>query len=217
LRGDQVTVDGFVENGRATIMGVVDSVMYPGTMSFRRFDLPSRLPDRVQARMAELAARLMEGSGFDQSCYNIEMFHDPQTDDIHIIEVNPRMSYQFGDLYEFTHGINTYAVQLDLARRRPVRWQSTPSGVAASFVMRRFQDGIVEAVPSAGEIAAVQQRFPGTTVKVLCHVGQRLSSQDQDMQSYRYGIVNMGGPSWDVLLARYAEVERLLTFRFRNR
>src|SRR5205085_1876155 len=41
LFGAQVTVDGFVQGGRATIMGVVDSVMYPGTISFERFEYPS--------------------------------------------------------------------------------------------------------------------------------------------------------------------------------
>ena len=58
LRGVQVTVDGFMDGGRATVTGVVDSVMYPGTSSFERFEYPSRLPAAVQRRMAEVAARL---------------------------------------------------------------------------------------------------------------------------------------------------------------
>ncbi len=39
-----------------SIMGVVDSIMFPGTLAFSRFDYPSALPEGVQARMAEIAA-----------------------------------------------------------------------------------------------------------------------------------------------------------------
>jgi hypothetical protein len=52
LKGEQVTVEGFVHKGRATIMGIVDSVMFPGTLAFSRFDYPSSLPESVQRRMA---------------------------------------------------------------------------------------------------------------------------------------------------------------------
>ena len=82
LAGVQVTVDGFVQGGQATIMGIVDSVMYPGTMSFKSFEYPSRLPGVVQERMSALASRLMAGSGFDHSCFNVEMFWDEARDRI---------------------------------------------------------------------------------------------------------------------------------------
>src|SRR5439155_23556454 len=57
LTGEQVTVDGFVQNRRATAMGVVDSVMFPGTMSFQRFEYPSRHPPDVVERMKAIAVR----------------------------------------------------------------------------------------------------------------------------------------------------------------
>jgi hypothetical protein len=217
LRGEQVTVDGFVQNGRATIMGVVDSVMYPGTMSFRRFDYPSRLPVEVQDRMKQIACRVMEGSGFDHACFNIEMFHDAMNDSVQIIEVNPRMSYQFADLYERIDGLNTYAVQIALAKGEPVIWKpgAGPDRAAASFVMRRFEDAFVARVPSEREIRDVAERFPGTSVKVLCKVGERLSAQDQDVGSFRYAIINMSAPTREELFARYDEVERSLPFAFR--
>lgn len=217
LCGEQVTVDGFVDGSRAVIMGVVDSVMYPGTASFRRFEYPSRLPTSVRSRMAEIATRVVEGSGFRHGCFNIEMFHEPTTGAIHIIEINPRMSYQFADLYEKVDGTNTYDVQLALATGQTIAWRSGGGehAAAASFVMRRFQDAEVLSVPSAADIAAVARRFPGTTVKILCRAGERLSDHDQDVASYRYGIVNMGAPAPDELLRRYEEVERLLPFAFR--
>src|SRR5438093_1355501 len=43
LDGVQVNVDGYVDRGAAHCLGVVDSVMYPGTIAFQRFEYPSRL------------------------------------------------------------------------------------------------------------------------------------------------------------------------------
>ena len=216
LSGVQVTVDGFMERGRAVVMGVVDSVMYPETISFQRFEYPSHLPARVLERMREVAVRLMEGSGFDHACFNIEMFYDEVHDRVSIIEVNPRMSYQFADLYERVDGMNTYEAQLALAVGEPVPWKAGAGrdGVAASFVMRRFIDGRVTRVPSEQEIARVKERFEGAVVQVLCAPGERLSDHDQDVGSYRYAIVNLGAPTREELFARYTEVEQLLPFGF---
>ena len=44
MSGHQVNVDGFVTDGQVHLLGIVDEVMYPGTMSFMRFDYPSQLP-----------------------------------------------------------------------------------------------------------------------------------------------------------------------------
>lgn len=218
LRGAQVTVDGFVQEGRATVQGIVDSVVFPGTQSFRRFEYPSRLPQAVQERLRAIVARLIEGSGFDHSCFNVELFWDRARDSIHVIEVNPRMSYQFADLYERVDGTNTFDVQLALATGQSVRWQPRAGrhAAAASFVLRRFRDARVRSVPSAAALAEAAERFPGLGAKILCHAGQRLSELDQDTQSYRYGIVNLSADSADALAADWARVESALRFDFED-
>jgi biotin carboxylase len=216
LCGDQVTVDGFVQGGKAQIMGIVDSIMYPGTMSFERFEYPSRHPPAVQDRMREIAARAIESSGFDHSCFNIELFYDRARERISIIEINPRMSYQFGDLYERVDGTNTYDVQLGLALGDPVEWSSGRGRdrVAASFVLRRFEDGRCVRAPSSAEITRIQEAFPGTTIKILARVGKRLSEQDQDVGSYRYAIINMGAKDREALEDAFREAKCMLAFEF---
>jgi hypothetical protein len=42
--GRQVTANGFARAGQVTMLGTVDSVMYPGTDQFQRFQYPSSLP-----------------------------------------------------------------------------------------------------------------------------------------------------------------------------
>lgn len=214
LSGEQVTVDGFVQDGAVTIMGVVDSLLYPGTQSFERFQYPSRLPHDVQERMCALVRTLVAKSGLDQSCFNVELFYEPKTGAVHVIEVNPRMSYQFGDLYERVDGVHTYELQMRIALGQPARWAAGRGRdrVAASFVMRRFSDARVLAVPGQEAIADLRARYPGTTVKILCAQGDRLSEHDQDVGSFRYAIVNMGAQSEEELHARYAEARRTLHF-----
>lgn len=216
LRGDQVTVDGFVSRGRVVVMGVVDSVMYPGTNSFLRFDHPSRLAPDVVRRMKDTAERLVAGSGFDDGCFNVEMFHDPQTGRISIIEVNPRMSYQFADLYEKVDGATTYEVQIALALGEDPPWRAGGGRwrYATSFVLRRFADARVVRVPDARDLAALRARCDDVVVKTTCVPGLRLSDLDQDVGSYRYGIVNLGGDTPAELDEKWAAAKALLPYEF---
>ncbi|HRI68167.1 MAG TPA: ATP-grasp domain-containing protein [Polyangium sp.] len=216
LRGIQVTVDGFVQNGISTVIGITDSIMYPGTSSFARFEYPSSLPPPVQTRIIAMTNRLMQGSGFDHSCYNVEFFYDEAEDRLSVIEINPRMSYQFSDLFEHVDGRGSFSIQLALAMGQPVNWQPGRGSAkaAASFVMRRFRDALVISVPTAERIAEVEKRFGGAHVKLLCAPGERLSDRDQDVGSFRYCIVNMHARSREQLAADYSEACDLLLFGF---
>jgi hypothetical protein len=62
LRGDQVTVEGYAYGGEVTILGVVDSIFFPGTLAFSRFEYPSALPEHVQECMADIARKVMADS-----------------------------------------------------------------------------------------------------------------------------------------------------------
>lgn len=46
LRGWQVTVEGCMARGDGQVIGITDSIMYPGTISFERFEYPSALNPR---------------------------------------------------------------------------------------------------------------------------------------------------------------------------
>ena len=66
LAGAPLTVEGYVHAGRVTIVGVTDSVMYDGTLSFERFEYPSRLPAERVSEVSALAARLPGAFGVRQ-------------------------------------------------------------------------------------------------------------------------------------------------------
>jgi biotin carboxylase len=206
LKGEQVTVEGFVYDGKATIMGVVDSVMFPGTIAFARFDYPSALPEGVQQRMAAIAATLMTGLGFDNGLFNIEMMYDLERDQVSIIEINPRMASQFADLYEKVDGTNSYSILLDIAQGRTPRFTRRQGryAFAASIVLRSFEDHFVAALPSGADLEHLARDYPDIRIELLASEGLKLSAEMQDGHSYRYGIVNLGGRDRADVLAQFA-------------
>lgn len=220
LTGCQVTLDGYAYRGRVVLLGVVDSVFFPGTRSFARFEYPSHLPAPVWKRMGRIAERLVEAVGLDRTFFNIEFFYREEDDSIWIIEINGRMASQFAPLYHMLHGIDMYAMQLDMALGRDPGGLEVWSpdrrngGVAASFVLRRFEDGRATRIPSPEELHRLRERFPDAFVEILVREGERLSDELQDDESYRYALVDLSAGDWEELQARYEEAKRLLPFTF---
>jgi hypothetical protein len=216
LEGHQATLDGYVVGGEVEIVGVVDSIMFPGTLAFRRFEYPSALPGPVQTRMAQAATAVIRGLGFDHGYFDVEFMYNRRTDALHIIEVNPRVSSQFADLYEKVDGFNTYVGLLELAldrRPRTARRQGRYN-VAASCLLRRFQDARVIKVPSPGDVERVRQLWPDVRIEVLAREDGRLSQELQDGSSYRYGLLNIGAQDRDEILRIFEWCRAALPFVF---
>jgi ATP-grasp domain-containing protein len=217
IEGVQVTLDGFAFDGDVQIMGVVDSVMFPGTSTFERFDYPSRLlAPEVRARMADIATRLVRGLGIRQAQFNIEMFFDARRDKIHIIEINPRLSYQFADLYENVDGTNSYDVLIDLTLgRRPTFLRGSGAyAYASSFVLRTFKGRRFVAVPSDRDIEAFSRQYDDARLRIYGRKGKSLASEMRAMGSYRHGIINVGAKSLLDLFAIYNDALEKLPFEF---
>lgn len=220
LSGHQVTLDGYAFQGRVVPLGIVDSVFFPGSLSFQRFEYPSRLSPRVQERMARIAERCVRRIGLDGTFFDIEFFYREGDDSIWIIEINGRMSSQFAPLYQMIDGIDMYAMQLDMALGRdpggrgvwgPDRDKGT---VSASFVLRTFANATVRQVPGAQDLRRLQERFPEAFVEVLVKEGGKLSDELQDDESFRYCLVDLCARDWKALLNRFEEAKSFLPFAF---
>ena len=214
LYGQQVTLDGYAYNGEITTVGVVDSIMYPGTLAFKRFEYPSALPEDVQSRMAAISESVMKHLGFGCGQFNIEFMYNAETDRLGIIEINPRMSSQFADLYEKVDGTNGYEVMLDLARGIRPKWTKSAGrhAAAASCVLRTFRNQRVMQLPSADELEHVYRDYPDVRVEILAEEGMMLSQQLQDGRSYRYGLLNIGGRDREDIQGIFNDCMRRLTF-----
>jgi hypothetical protein len=220
LAGHQVTLDGYAHRGQVVLLGVVDSVFFPDTLSFARFEYPSRLPPGVQERMGHIAERVIRHIGLDRTFFNIEFFYRREDNSIWIIEINGRMASQFAPLYRMLHGIDMYAMQLDMILGKDPGGRGVwapgrkPDGVSASFVLRRFEDGQVARVPSPEDLERLRQRFPDACVEILAREGGRLSDELQDDESYRYALVDLCADNWEELQKKFDEAAGLLPFTF---
>src|SRR4029434_4064192 len=78
MEGDQVNVDGYVEDGDVHLLGIVDEWMYEKEVArarhFAGFTYPSRHPEAVQQRIRAAAAAAIRAVGFRRGLFNLEMF-----------------------------------------------------------------------------------------------------------------------------------------------
>ncbi len=215
LKGRQVTLEGYVFDGEVGLIGIVDSVMLPGTISFERFVYPSSLPQEVQEKMFDISARFVKGIGLDMSLFNIEFMYDDDTGDIYIIEINPRMAAQFCDLFAMVNGASNYDVLYDIVRgKKPNAYTGGSFDVAASLVCRQKEDQRVLHVPTEWDLQKAQCRFPELKYYPWIGTGNKLSDVLQDGTSYVYCWIHLGAQDRDELEKKYAESKELLPFRF---
>jgi biotin carboxylase len=203
LSGLEVTLEGYVHGGVATTIGITDSVKYPGTLSFERFEYPSALPAERQSELAAVARRLLPALGFDAGFFNVEFFVPPDGPG-QIIEVNGRIASQFAPLMLGVHGRSSYDALFDLALGRDPEWDvGEPSCVGVSYCLRVFEDAYVETVPD-----------PEPDLEVLVRPGVLLSEQGaNDAQSYRLAIFTGFGKTREEAVERCRERAASLSFR----
>jgi hypothetical protein len=209
----QYNLDGWVQDGRVHLLGVVDAIVAPGTRAFVRWETPSRLAPAVQQRALDVARRFLGAIGFRNGCFNLEFFHDPATDRLTVIELNPRLASQFGDLYQRVSGVDAHALALAIALGEDAAAlpRTTPTaGVAASLVYRAFDAAGVPPRPDPARLAAFARRHPDGLVFAFPKQGRALGRDFAWTGSHRYGVVHLGGRDREDLRRRAEDASALL-------
>lgn len=213
LQAAQYNLDGWVFNGQAHALGVVDAVMYPNTQAFMRWEHPSRLPAAVQQQALDVAQRFLAAVGFKQGMFNMEFFHDAASGRLSVIEFNPRLASQFSDLYRRVHGLDPHAMSLAMALGQdPATLPRTApvAGAAASLVYRSFSPGDAPPMPDPAQQAALAQRFPDALLFTYPKSGHALERDFKWLGNHRYGIVHLHGHNEARLRQRAEGVSALL-------
>lgn len=215
--GRQCTLEGYVLDGEVVVYGVVDSLREGAhRSSFSRYQYPSRLPQRVRERMSEAAQHFLRHVGYDRSPFNMEFYWDERRDAIWLLEVNARISKSHCPLFEMVDGRSHHQVMLDVAmgRRPDFPHRAGRYKVAAKFMLRLFEDGVITRLPSADDIARVEERFPGTRVRLMVEEGARLAHlRLQDSYSFEIAEIFLGADNQAALRANYRECLEMLDFR----
>ena len=215
IGGRQTTVEGYVIGGAVRSHGIVDSILYPGTSSFFRYQYPSTLPAQVQRRMLDAIERLITAIGYDDSAFNVEFYWDEENDRLWLLEINTRVAQHHGDLFEKVDGVSNHQVTVDVAFGREPRMPHRQGRFqcAAACWLRRWRDGVVRRVPSRAELEQIEAEIPGTVVELEVREGMRLSDAvDQDSYSYVLALVYVGGDSEADVLRRYESCVSKLRF-----
>lgn len=198
IDGHQCTVEGYVHAGDVAVHGVFDIEREDNWSTFTDYVYPSRLPERVRARMADIAACLTAAAGFDDGPFNIEFFWEDATERTWILEVNPRISREHTDLMRWVDGATNLQVMAQTALGEPPELERRGGAhrVARKHFHRRSDDGIVQRVPDDDEIAAVEARHAPCVIEVVVPEGARLSEvEDQEPYSYELLDLYLAGPS----------------------
>ena len=205
--GRQFTVEGYCTGDEPRVYGVVESVLYPGSSNFLRYEYPAPIPGEVDDRLVRASERVMRHVGLGSGSFNIEYFWDEETDRIRLLEINPRLSQSHAEIIELVDGTSHFhaMVQLALGREPQMRHREGKYAVAGKFFPRVFRDGVVTGAPGAEDVERVVRDLPGVlSVVPSIEEGARLSElPHQDPYSYALGEVVVGADDREQLVARY--------------
>jgi len=209
--------EGYVYHGRVHINGITDSLKDDGWHSFTSYEYPTRWPQYMQDKSNAVTERLMSQIGLDDAAFNLEFIWDEETDEMKLIEVNPRISQSLSDMFEKVHGSSNHEVAVELALGLEPDYPRDEGrfNCAAKFMWRHYGDALVVRSPAPEEIAQVQREFPYTEVYIEAEEGMRLAElRDQDSYSYEIAIILLGADDHEQLMQRYARCQQILSFEF---
>lgn len=216
VSGRQYNLDGYVCREELRVLGFADAVMYPGTQSFMRFQTPSRLDSSARMRAVGVARDFLRAIGFTHGFFNMEFCLDPATGRLTVIEFNPRLASQFGDLYRRVLGADAHEMSLALAHgldpaRLPLALPS--AGAAASFVYRTFPGDPAPVMPDRRVRKRLAARFPDALLSTFPRTSGQVARDFKWLGSHRHAILHLGGRDACDLRERCIVASALLGWR----
>ncbi|HET7388224.1 MAG TPA: ATP-grasp domain-containing protein [Nocardioidaceae bacterium] len=215
VSGAQLTVEGYAHDGEVRVHGIIDSLTYPDSPSFRSYHYPSSLPQPVQDRLVDNSTRVIRQIGLSPSAFNIEYFWDAETDRLALLEVNPRLSQSHAWLFEQVDGVANHQVMVRLALGQPpgLPRREGAYGVAAKYFLRRFDDGVVTTAPPPELLERVEREVDGVQVHPVATEGSRLSAQrQQDSYSFEVAQTHVAAADREELEEKYLRCVQMLGY-----
>lgn len=217
IGGRQCTLEGYVFEGDFHIFGVIDSIRYANRSTFARYEYPSKLPARVTQRMADITRKFLAHIGFDNSTFNAEFFWDQQRDQIWLLEINTRISQSHSYLFAMVDGSSNHQtlVEVGLGQRPNMPYRQGKHRYAAKCFYRKFEDAVVETVPSDKQVNIIQQQVSDSLIKINVTRGTKLwNLLEQESYSYDIAWIFVAADSREQLRQHYRQCVNALNFGF---
>lgn len=214
--GKQCTAEGYVKDFKPDIYAIVDSFR-EGKFhsSFSRYQLPSNLPRAIKNRIRTKCIKIINETGLNNTTFNIEIFWDEEKDKLCFLEINSRLSKSHSPIFEDVAGMTQHkvAIDIELGYDPDFSIKNGKYSVAAKFMLRYHEDGIVKRIPTKKEIDELENKFPGTRILIEVQEGDILSELlGQDSYSYELAVIFMGGSNTEELLSNYERLKKELNF-----
>lgn len=211
----QCTLEGYVLDGKPVIYGAIDSVRGgKHRSSLTQYRYPSLMPQTVIERMAQFTSGMVQQVGLKWTPFNAEFFYDSEGGDIHLLEINPRLSKSHSPLFLFVDGAShqQVAVEVSLGEKPSLPRGDGPFRFASKFMVRHLDgDAFVRRVPTVEETKQLCEDFPELRLQVHVQEGMKLSELKlQEAYSYELAEVFLGADSPEALSERYEELLRRL-------
>ena len=211
----QFTLEGYFQDNRFHVHGVVDSILEEGVSSFNRYMYPSNVAPEVRKRMAEASEAVLRGIGFNFGAFNIEFFLDEATGKLSLLELNTRVSQSHTELFRLVDGSPNLQipVQLALGEQVDFPYRQGKYPLAAKLFHRTFSPGIVRSVPTSQAIADLEREMPSLHYFPQVSAGDCLAAQPfQDSYSFTLALYYLGADSEQELLDKIERVRSTLTY-----
>lgn len=220
ISGLEIAPEGSVQHGVYHTHGMIDMVRDHNHKSFLRYEYPSKSPRKVQQRAIDLAEKVLKQIGFDNGCFNMEFFWNQDTDDLWIIEINPRISQSHSYQFEMVDGMSNHEIAIHVALGDQPHFEhgQGPYKHAAKCLLRHYSqdDAVATRVPTQRDLSQIKSEQPDTDVVITLKKGDHLSGLlDQDAYSYLLAEVYVAGNTVHEMLDKYHQVVEMLPFEFR--
>ncbi len=221
VSGEQVTVNGYVYDNKVEVYGIVKAAFHEDKISFSHHEWPyDNLTEHTKEKTISLVTTLVTAMELNNTFFNVELRIDEEDEKIHIIEVNSRAAFQFAKMTEAILGINFIQWLCDLSVGIEPKTATDPDiqkyPYCYNFELRQFSDKEVKRVPMAADLESINRNYPEVNVKNLITANTRLSDYKQNLESYRYCILDIPGYDSTDIIKKYDSICKQLGYEFSN-
>jgi len=217
LTGVQVTIDGFIFEGRVEIFGMTRAVFFPESNSFSHHEFPAAFSSELHQRILQAIERLIPEHGLDNSFFNVEIRADEATQRFAILEINSRIAFQFAKTIEAVTGYDPLHLLCDVAVGHKPEYDSSAEKTfkhCFNFELHSFENKRILKTPTQSDFEELNIRYPEVQVRNLIQENSLLSDYKHNPESYRYCILDIPGQSPQEIQDKHARVVATLNYEF---
>ena len=217
LLGDQVTVDGYVIEGKVETFGMTGAVFLTGSNSFSHHVFPCSFDPDLNSRIEQALQRLIPELGLNNSFFNVELRVNEEKGTFFVLEVNSRIAFQFAKTIESVTGYDPLHLLCDVAIGRTPRYgrhMKHTFPLCYNFELHSLMDQRVLKTPTQSGFEELRIRFPEVHIRNLVQENTFLSEYKHNPESYRYCILDIPGHSEQEIMDKHEQVVTLLNYEF---